>query len=357
MKNLIRPSVRALAAYVPGEQPRDRRVVKLNTNENPYPPSPRVAATLRRFAAEPLRRYPDPVSCDLRRVVARRCRCRVEQVFAANGSDEILALAFRAFTTPGGTVGYCWPSYSLYPVLAAIQELRPRPVPLNEDFSWRAPGRDYRADLFCLARPNAPTGLSAPKSAVRSFCHRFPGGVLIDEAYADFAADNCLDLALSLPNVLVARTLSKSYSLAGLRLGYAVGPEPLIAALFKLKDSYNLDRLAQALGAAALDDPAHMRRNAARIRATRARATAALRRMGFTLGDSQANFLWAQPPAGLPAAALFAALRRRGIYVRYFPGPLTGRNLRITVGTNAEMNALLKAIRAVLRGASSGSQN
>ena len=340
-------AVRRLTAYTPGEQPAGE-VVKLNTNENPYPPSPDVLKALRNLSADALRRYPDPVCRALRKRLGRLHGVGEDRVFVGNGSDEILALALRAFVDRGGSAGWFDPSYSLYPVLAAIEEVEARPVPLGRDFGWKMPG-GYSASLFFLTRPNAPTGVLYPKPVVRSFCRRFCGVVLVDEAYVDFAKDDCIDLARELPNVLVARTLSKSYSLAGLRLGYAVGPAPLIEALYKIKDSYNVGAPAQAAALAALDDTAWMRRNARKIKATRRRTAAALEQLGFAVTPSDANFLWARPPAGADAAGLFSALRERELYVRYFPGPRTGAHLRITIGTDEQMARLLSALRSLLR--------
>ncbi|MCX6998467.1 MAG: histidinol-phosphate transaminase, partial [Kiritimatiellaeota bacterium] len=306
---LIRKTVRALTAYTPGEQPKETGLIKLNTNENPYPPSPAVAERLRRQAPEDLRLYPDPLSVELRAAIARRHGCRVEQVFAGNGSDEVLALCTRAFVEPDGAIGFFEPSYSLYPVLAAIQGVSLQPAPLNQDFSWCSPPASA-ARLFFLANPNAPTGRQYPRAIVRAFCENFPGVVVVDEAYVDFADYDCADLALSLPNVLSCRTLSKSYSLAGLRLGYALGPMLLIEALFKIKDSYNLDRLTQTIGLAAIEDPEHMRRNAERLKATRGRLAARLAELGFAVCPSAANFLWVQPPRR-SAREVYDALRRR----------------------------------------------
>jgi histidinol-phosphate aminotransferase len=227
-------------------------------------------------------------------------------------------------------------------VLAAIEGIRTKPVALTPEFGWQMPA-GYAASLFYLTNPNAPTSLLFPKKRVRYFCRRFRGVVLIDEAYVDFAREHCMPLALKLSNVLIARTLSKSYSLAGLRLGYAVGPAPLIAALHKIKDSYNVSHLTQELALAALADIPHMRRNVKRIVATRERVARALRARGWKVFPSSTNFLWARP-ARLSARSVFEELRTKDIYVRYFPGPRTGQYLRITVGTDSQMNRLLKAL-------------
>jgi histidinol-phosphate aminotransferase len=341
---MICKNVQALTAYTPGEQPKDPGVVKLNTNENPYPPSPKVAEALRAFDYSRLRLYPDPVFTALRRRLAEIHGCTAEQVFIGNGSDEILALCTRAFVENDGSVGYFVPSYSLYPVLADIRGVEKRPVALAPDFSWRMP-EGYTASLFLMTNPNAPTSLMHEKATVAAFCRAFGGVAVIDEAYGDFADETCLELALAADNAntLVMRTFSKSFSLAGLRFGYVVGPEPLIGALYKIKDSYNMDMLAQVVGLAALDDLPYMRENVRKIRATRARLTDELRRRGWTVCDSQTNFLFARPPDG-DAKRVFDALKAAKLFVRYFPGPDTGEYLRITVGTDAQTDTLLNRL-------------
>jgi histidinol-phosphate aminotransferase len=226
---LVRRAVREMAAYVPGEQPRDPSVVKLNTNENPYPPSPAVAEALRRVAAADLRLYPDPSCARLRERIAALHGCAPERVFVGNGSDEILALCTRAFGEPGGAIGWFDPSYSLYPVLARIVGAAARPVALGPAFGWANPGPDA-GGLFFLATPNAPTGIRYARADVAAFCDAARGVVVLDEAYVDFASDHFADLALAGDRALSLRTLSKSWSLAGLRLGYALGPAELVAA-------------------------------------------------------------------------------------------------------------------------------
>lgn len=349
MSARIRASVRALEAYTPGEQPRDPGLLKLNTNENPYPPSPRAVEALRAFDANRLRLYPDPVCAELRAAIGRLHGCEPGRVFVGNGSDEVLTLCVRAYVEPDGAVGFFDPSYSLYPVLAAAADVATRPVALADDFGWAMPP-DYRASLFFLTRPNAPTGVAYPRETVEAFCARFPGVVVIDEAYVDFAPDSMMDLALKLKNTLVLRTLSKSFALAGLRVGYAVGDPELIGALYKLKDSYNVDALAQAIARAAIEDAGYMRAQAARITATRARVAEALGARGFVVTPSAANFLWVLPPAP-GAEAWFAALRARKTLVRYFPGPRTGAHLRVTIGSEAEMERFLDDVDAIAKGA------
>ncbi len=345
MNAWIKQSVRAMTGYVPGEQPADLSVIKLNTNENPYPPSPGIRKVLAGLDLDALRRYPDPLSGSLRRELANLHGCDPERVFAGNGSDEILSLCTRAFVEDKGAIGFFTPSYSLYPVLADIRDVASRPVALGRRFEWRMP-KGYAASLFFLTNPNAPTGILYPKPLVRDFCRRFRGVVVIDEAYVDFSREHCMDLALASDHVLVLRTLSKAYSLAGLRLGYAVGSAPLIAALTKIKDSYNLDRLTQEVGKAAVLDQPAMRANVARVKQTRARLAGALARLGFDVFPSETNFLWVKPPR-LAAGAVYRRLAARKIFVRYFAGRRTGAYLRITVGTDPQVDTLLASLRQI----------
>ncbi len=348
----IARSIQKLTPYTPGEQPKDSHVVKLNTNENPYPPSPRVAQTLSAFDLDKLRRYPDPVFAELRAKLASIHGTTPDRIFIGNGSDEVLTLAARVFVDDGEAIGAFDPSYSLYKTLAAIRNVPFVPTPLAGDFTWSEPecigeaaDTTVPVALFLLTNPNAPTSISHPQDKIASFARKFPGVVLIDEAYADFADGNCVSLATAAenPNVVVMRTLSKSFSLAGLRLGYCIGPVDLIDALYKAKDSYNIDALAQALALAALDDLPWMTGNTKKVRATRTRIAGELRRRGWDVPDSQTNFLFARPPSN-NAADIFEDLRTRHIYVRYFPGPRTGERLRITIGTDAEMDEFLSAI-------------
>ena len=348
MSSFIRKAVREMDGYTPGEQPSDPDVVKLNTNENPYPPSPRVKDALSKFLPETLRLYPDPLCRRLRMILSKLHKCRSEQIFCANGSDEILALATRAFVEDRGQIGYFEPSYSLYPVLSQIRGVTGVPVVLGKNFTWRMPSK-LPCSLFFLANPNAPTSLMFDPSKVRSFCRRFSGVVLLDEAYADFARSHNMHLALELPNVLVMRTLSKAYSMAGLRFGYAVGATPLIEALFKIKDSYNVNRLTQELAAVALKDQACFRKNLRCVLATRRRLAKALERLGFFVHPSDTNFLWVRPPAGVDAASLYNSLRANNILVRYFDAPHTSTHLRITIGTDHQTNRLLAALAAILQ--------
>lgn len=342
MNTLIRHHVATLSAYTPGEQPTDSSVIKLNTNENPYPPAPGVAAVLQSAACDQVRLYPDPVCLRLRESIARLHGCGIDQVFCGNGSDEILTLCIRAFVPDGGCVGYFEPSYSLYPVLAQASGVDAVPVPLHPDFSWPEIVRDYHASLFFWTNPNAPTSLRCPPEPIRAYAERSTGVLVVDEAYVDFADTDCSELALAQPNVLVTRSFSKSYSLAGIRLGYALGDAELIDALHKIKDAYNVNRLTQEMGRAAVEDQAHKEKNTGRIIATRERVAETLRERGVEVFPSQTNFLWIKPSA-VPAPHLFARLREGKILVRHFNTPATRDYLRITIGTDEQMDAFLHA--------------
>ena len=327
--------VRKLEEYVPGEQPRAKSVVKLNTNENPYPPSPKCRAAIRAFDYARLRRYPDPNCSELCAEIARLNGTTPERVFVGNGSDEILALAAKCFVEDDESIGSLDPSYSLYKTLAAIRNVK-----------WTGLDVTASTSLFLLTNPNAPTGEFREPSEIAAFAKKFRGVVIVDEAYGDFARANCMSLATAEANrnLIAMRTFSKSYSLAGLRVGYCVGPRDLIRAMYKVKDSYNVDALAQTVALAAIRDQDWMRKNAAKVIRSRTRLSAALEKRGWDVLPSEANFVFARPPAPAKAADIFARLRERNIFVRYFPGPKTGDRLRVTVGTEPEMKTLLKAL-------------
>lgn len=344
----IAKSVRTLEAYTPGEQPKTKNVVKLNTNENPYLPSPKCAGVLKEFDLDALRRYPDPVFTALRNRIAKIWKTTPDRVFVGNGSDEILTLSAKAFVEDDEAIGSLDPSYSLYRTLADIRNVPFIPSPLADDFTWRKPvlkSGDAEVSLFLLTNPNAPTGTMTPTETVSAFAKKFKGVVIVDEAYADFAKTNCVPLATDRRNrnVIVMRTFSKSFSLAGLRVGYCIGPEDLIEALYKVKDSYNADAVAQAVALAALNDLPWMKRNTAKVRKTRARVAKELAKRGWDVLPSESNFLFTRP-AHRPAAELFQALREKNIFVRYFKGPRTGDRIRITIGTDAEMDRLLTTL-------------
>ncbi len=356
----LRKNIDVMAGYTPGEQPAPGdRVVKLNTNENPYPPSPRVVESLRSLDPDRLRRYPDPMANRVRDLVARMFGLAQENVLCGNGSDELLTLVTRAFVGQGERMAYPVPTYSLYPVLAEIEGAVAVEIPTADDFSLPVEAlKSADGRLMILCNPNAPTGVFTPPAVVGDIAARFNGVVVVDEAYVDFAPTDCMRLAATRPNVLVLRTLSKSYSLAGLRFGYAVGPVELIRGLEKVKDSYNVDAVSIEVAAAALADQVWMRTNVEKIRAERARLSAELAKLGFGVTPSEANFILARVP-GLPrhsaaepggdAGKMYEALKARGILVRYWNLPRLADKLRITVGTPAENDALLAALRDIVQ--------
>lgn len=331
-----------LEAYTPGEQPKSKSVIKLNTNENPYPPSPKCAKVLRDFDLDKLRRYPDPVFMALREAIASLNGAKVENVFVGNGSDEILTLAARAFVENDEMIASLDPSYSLYKTLAAIRDVK-----------WVGSSVDSakidipdNASLFLWTNPNAPTGGFTSPKKISAFAKKFKGVVIVDEAYGDFAKENCMKLAIAPKNnnIIVMRTFSKSYSLAGLRVGYCIGPKDLIEALYKIKDSYNVDAIAQAVALAAIKDRAYHAKTVKKVVQTREAFVTELKKLGWDVLPSEANFVFARPK-GMAAADLFDALRKRNIFVRYFPGPITGDRLRITIGTPDEMYKLLLTLK------------
>jgi histidinol-phosphate aminotransferase len=363
LKYLIRPLVRELHPYVYGEQPKIKGLIKLNTNENPYPPSPKVLAAVKAAVDGRLRLYPNPTAERLREKLAKLHGCRPENVIAGNGSDELLALATRCFVEPhlgsrrarpSETVQYFTPSYSLYPVLADIHGVLKNALPLNPDFSLPSLhelklGRvwDFRAALTFVTTPNAPSGRGYPTKELDELCRAHKGVVVLDEAYVDFAEENAMALALKYPHVLVARTFSKAYSLCFQRVGYFVGHPELIGALHKIRDSYNVNGLGQVAAEATLDDPPYYRANFKKIIATRDQLSRKLTMLGFRVLPSQTNFILVQPPR-FPAEVWLQKLRARKILVRWFNQPEVRNNLRISIGTAAEAEALARAAKAVL---------
>lgn len=346
-----RDLLKEVEGYTPGEQPQGPGYVKLNTNENPYPPSPKVLEALRGLDAEALRKYPDPLSVRFRAACAERYGYPgPEWVIAGNGMDELLALALRTFVDPGDTVLAPYPTYSLYEVLCGLHGAQLRCVDLDDDFQLTGAFFTTPARLCFLTRPNAPSGVSVPRAAAAQVCERFDGIVVIDEAYVDFADDDCMDFATHHENAIVMRTFSKSFSLAGLRIGVAVAQPQVIGEFLKTKDSYNMNVVSQRAGLAAMEDYAHMLESRKRVRTTRARLRGQLLDLGFDVPESQTNFLLARRDADPSAAEIFEALNARRILVRYFDARRLENALRITVGTDAECDALIEALREILGG-------
>ena len=335
--------------YTPGEQPqRAGGWIKLNTNENPYPPSPSVKRVLQNTDITDLRLYPDPMCCELRKTIADLYGLTEKNIIIGNGSDDILTIAVRCFVPENGLTVCPEPSYSLYPVLASIQGAECLRIPLNEDFSLPSDFANSanNASLVLIPSPNAPTGTAFAMQAMRNLCKSFRGIVLIDEAYAEFAVDNCIALTQEFSNVIVSRTLSKSYSLAGIRMGYAIASEEIIAGMIKVKDSYNVNTLTQKIAIAALRDRETFRQNIEKICEVRRFLSESLVEYGFTVAESQANFVFASPPDG-NGEQLYQYLKENGILVRHFPGDITGRYIRITVGTRDETEKLLDVIQTL----------
>ena len=360
---LIRRLVRRLHPYTPGEQPRIRGLIKLNTNENPYPPSPKVIEAIKAATDGRLRLYPNPTAQPLREKLAKLHRCRPENIIVGNGSDELLAMAVRCFVEPAlgpkpssrNRVQFLSPSYSLYPVLAEIHGAARCAVPLAPDFGLPALAElkrnqhwNFNAALTFITTPNAPSGCGYTGAQLEELCRLQRGVVVLDEAYVDFARENALWVALKHPHVLVARTFSKAYSLCFQRVGYFVGHPELIAALDKIRDSYNVNGLGQLAAEATLDDPAYYRANFDRIIATRDQLSVELDELGFEVLPSQTNFILARPPAH-SAKAWLQKLRARRILVRWFDQPDIRNYLRITIGTKGEARALVSAVKTELK--------
>jgi histidinol-phosphate aminotransferase len=362
-QTFIRPLVSELQPYVYGEQPKIKGLIKLNTNENPFPPSPKVLRALKKAVDGRLRLYPNPTAQPLREALAKLHGCGADNIIAGNGSDELLALAVRCFVEPKlgsrkselarATVQYFTPSYSLYPVLADIHGAAKNPVPLTPDFGLPAvaelkSGWNPDAVLTLITTPNAPSGRGYTTGELERICRAQKGVVVLDEAYVDFARENAMELAFKFPHVLVARTFSKAYSLCFQRVGYFAGNAELIAALHKIRDSYNVNGLGQIAAEATLDDLAFYRANFKRIVATREWLSRELTLLGFRVYPSQTNFILTVPPR-FPAKDWLQKLRDRKILVRWFASPGVSDFLRITIGTRAEMEAMVRAAGRILK--------
>ena len=362
---LVRPLVRKLHAYVPGEQPKVKGLIKLNTNENPYPPSPKVLSAMQAAIDGRMRLYPNPSAQLLREQLAALHQCSPDQIIIGNGSDELLALGVRAFVEPAAKgdsassepsksrVQYFGPSYSLYPVLAETHGATPYSVPLLEDFGLpsvsqlrRGKRWDFQAALTFITTPNAPSGRGYSTRELEVLCSAMKGVVVLDEAYVDFADENALELCLKYPHVIISRTFSKAYSLCFQRIGYWIGHPELISALHRIRDSYNVNGLAQIAASATLKNRSYYQRNFRRVTESRSRVAEALTGLGWTVLPSQTNFILARPP-GPPARQWLEDLRRKKILVRWFASPNLESFLRITIGSESEMDTLLKTIRGL----------
>jgi histidinol-phosphate aminotransferase len=346
---LVRPDIAALAGYVPGEQPQGGDWIKLNTNENPYPPSPAVAGAIAAAAAgRTLAKYPDPLATAFRKRAAEVLGVDPDWIICGNGSDDLLTILVRTFVGAGEWLRMPYPSYILYRTLAGIQGASCDEVHYRRDWSL---GDDFAAPrdglrLAIVANPNSPSGTLLPPQRLAELAERMPCAFVVDEAYGDFADTNCLDLVRKNERVIVTRSFSKSYALAGLRFGFAVAQPQVIEQLQKVKDSYNCDTLSIVAATAAIDDQAWLADNRAKIIATRRRLTDALRALGYEAIESQANFVWCTHPER-PHKPVYEALKAAGILIRYMNYAGWGDGLRITVGTDAEIDAFLARMRTL----------
>lgn len=345
------PLTASLVPYVPGEQPKDQKYVKLNTNENPYPPSPKVIEAIRAAVNADLRLYPDPDASALAGKAASYYGLQPDQIFIGNGSDEILAFAFAAFFSPQGSpILFPDITYSFYKVYAALYNIPYETVPLDDAFQVVPESYDRDCGGIVLPNPNAPTGRLLALSAIEGMLRRHADRVvLIDEAYIDFGGQSAVGLIDTYPNLLVVHTLSKSRSLAGLRLGVAMGQRDLIEGLNRIKNSFNsytIDRLAQAGGIAAFEDQAYFEQTTRSVIATREKTAQRLKQLNFRVIDSKSNFLFATHPDH-KASDLFHELKRRGVLVRYFQQPRIDNYLRISIGTDEEMDVLIGHLQEI----------
>ena len=351
MKEFWSGRIRDAVPYVPGEQPREGKFIKLNTNECPYPPSPRVVEAIRQAAGDELRLYPDPECLALRRAIAKREGLKPEQVFCSNGSDEVLAFAFQAFFDPEREIVFPRITYSFYPVYTDYFGLRCRRVPMNPDFSDPVDELCGSNGGVVLCNPNAPTGIAVGLDVVEKLLRANPDVVVIvDEAYVDFGARSAVPLIDTYPNLLVVQTASKSRALAGLRVGWAMGQENLISGLRCVRDSinsYTVDRAAQAGARAAIEDEDYFQSIRRRVMDTRERTAKVLKQMGFIVLPSQANFLFLSHP-NHGGKELLDALRERGILVRWWSDPPIENWLRVTIGTDEEMAEFARGMREIV---------
>lgn len=365
MKKYVRPEILAMQGYVPGEQPRPGEAVKLNTNENPYRASSSVYDALQEVCLQGLSRYPHPLADPFRQAVSEKFGIPMESIMCGNGSDDLLTILTRTFVGAGELLRLPTPSYILYRSLAEIQGAFSEQVAFNPDWSLPndfytdpCPNRfdeiqknhsDNRLRLVFLPNPNSPSGTIIPKERILEIAENLPCPLVVDEAYADFAEENCLDLVEKCEKIIVCRTLSKSYALAGLRFGYLVAAPKLVEAMLKVKDSYNCDALSIAAATAAVKDDQWLKENRQKILATRARLTKRMRKIGFNVATSHANFTWNTWPEK-ELKPIYQFLKQNGILVRYMDYPNWGEGLRISVGTDEQTDRCVDLIEQYLDG-------
>jgi histidinol-phosphate aminotransferase len=353
----FRQNIEQAKDYEPGFQPKQTDVLKLNTNENPYPPAPAVMRMLAEIESEQLRRYPDPLGDQFRKAAARVHGLSPDHILCCNGGDELLTMAFRAFCDENRPVAYPVPTYSLYPVLANLQNCKAIEVPFDAEFNLPPKLAATGAALTIVCNPNAPSATFIDTGELASFADELEGVLLIDEAYIDFADENCINLVKDFDNVIILRSMSKGYGLAGLRFGYAIAQPPLIAGLLKIKDSYNVNAIAIALASAAINDQRYFKENVEKVKRDRDILTEQLRALKFKVAKSSANFVLAESK-NCKASDIYDKLLQRNIYVRFFDLPGLTNKLRITVGTSEQNDKLVLTLKEILsdKGASHGKE-
>jgi len=343
----FRKNIDRMDGYVPGEQPQDGVYIKLNTNENPYPPSPKVLTALKEAVNEKLRLYPDPNATTVKEKVSEILGIRSERVMVGNGSDELLTIIIRCFVGEGDKVVYPYPTYLLYKILSDIQDGQVCTVNFLEDYSLPEEIVNKEASIIFICNPNSPSGTMVSVEEISKIAGKTESVIVVDEAYVDFASDNCLRLLDVHPNLIILRTLSKSYSLAGMRLGFAIAQEDLIRGMIKVKDSYNVDRLSIAAAIAALGDQETFRENVVKIQKTRKRLMDSLENLGFHVYPSQTNFVMIRCSSNLLAKEIYERLKKEKILIRYIEEPRLADCLRVTVGTDREIDILLDKMKKI----------
>ncbi len=349
MTNFFRAEVDAMTGYIPGEQPkRGSKIIKLNSNENPYPPSPKIKDVLQNFDWEWLRRYPDSSATDFRNAISKALDIPADWIIVGNGSDEVLNLVIRACTNSQRKVVYPMPTYVLYRTLVEMQPAERVEIDYPEDY--KLPIEELvkvGGAVTFIATPNSPSGHIVPVENLRELATRLSGVLVIDEAYVDFAEGDGLSVVKEFENVISIRTLSKGYSLAGIRLGFGIAHPKLLQGLYKVKDSYNIDAIACAIGAAAMSDQNYKNYCAQKVKISRRKLSGDLKKLGFKVWDSQTNFLLVQPPQG-NAEYLYLKLKEQGILIRYFKQEGLEDKLRITVGAHEENKVLVEALSGLV---------
>jgi histidinol-phosphate aminotransferase len=347
MMGYFRQNIEKVKGYEPGFQPKVTEVLKLNTNENPYPPSPDVMKVLTEITTEQLRRYPDPIGDEFREGAAQIDDVSPDNIMCCNGGDDLLTIAFRAFCDENRPVAYPIPTYSLYPVLARLQDAETIEIPFDDEFNLPVKLTKTNAALTIVCNPNAPSGSFISVGELASLADELSGILLIDEAYVDFADENCAALVREFDNIIVLRSMSKGYALAGIRFGYAIASPDLISGLMKVKDSYNVDAVAIAIATAAIKDREYFKQTTEEVKKARDLLTEKLRALNFKVPGSYANFVLAES-TNCRASMIYDKLVQRNIYVRYFDLPGLSDKLRITVGTTEQNDRVILALKEIL---------